>query len=62
MLDQGAKRRARTSAGLSCEQIATVAKSHTDPAALGPLYLVVMREVKQAVVSALDVVLPGAGS
>jgi mRNA-degrading endonuclease toxin of MazEF toxin-antitoxin module len=45
-----------------CEQIATVPKSWIDPAELGRLSPGRMREIELAVLSALGILVPGAGS
>lgn len=45
-----------------CEQIATVPKSWVEPAELGRLSSGRMREVELALLSALGIVVPGAGS
>jgi mRNA-degrading endonuclease toxin of MazEF toxin-antitoxin module len=45
-----------------CEQIATVPKSWVDPAELGRLSAGRMREVELAVLSALGILVPRAGS
>jgi mRNA-degrading endonuclease toxin of MazEF toxin-antitoxin module len=58
----------RGEAGLSeacmakCEQIATVPKTWVDPAELGRLSPGRMREVELAVLSALGILVPGAGA